>query len=165
MFSIVSNNTMLRKIRTIDIFKLDLGHSVLNKKSSTLEINDEFVKRYFIQKNRLIHKAGAIGSLVFYTDISIKEDILVIFYNNKEYNVEYKDDGTPFKSYLSGLLKKIEEHEIQYAKELERLKEQESSIWVADDEKNSGKSYFVDQRLSKEEYLKEFRRKKQEQNL
>jgi hypothetical protein len=163
MFSIVSNNDMLRKIRTIDIFKLDLGKSVLNKKNSTLEIHDEFVKRYFIQKNRLIHKAGAIGSLIFYTDISIKEDVLVIFYNNKEYNVEYIDDGSSFKTYLSGLLKKIEEHEIQYEKELEKLKIQEPTLWTADDEKNSGKSYFIDQRLNREEYLKEFRKKKQEQ--
>lgn len=162
MFSIVSNNSMLRKIRTIDIFKLDLGQSVLNKKNSTLEIHDEFVKRYYLQKNRLIHKVGNIGSLIFYTDIVIKEDILIIYYNNKEYNIEYKDDGTPFKSYLSSLLKKIEEHELQYAEEMEKLKQQENDKWVANDEKNSGKSYFVDQRLSKEEYLKEFKRKKQE---
>jgi hypothetical protein len=155
---------MLRKIRTIDIFKLDLGQSVLNKKNSTLEIHDEFVKRYYLQKNRLIHKVGNIGSLIFYSDIVIKEDILVIFYNNKEYNIEYKDDETSFKTYLSGLLKKIEEHELQYEKELEKLKSQEPTMWIADDEKNTGKSYFVDQRLSKEEYLKEFRRKKQTYN-
>jgi len=156
---------MLRKIRTIDTFKLDLGNSVLNKKNSTLEIHDEFVKRYYLQKNRLIHKIGSIGSLIFYTDIVIKDDILIIYYNNKEYNVEYKYDSIPFKSYLSGLLKKIEEHEIQYAEELEKLKHQESNRWTADDEKNSGKSYFVDQRLSREEYLKEFKKKKEEQNF
>jgi hypothetical protein len=156
---------MLRKIRTIDIFKLDLGQSVLNKKNSTVEIHDEFVNRYFIQKNRLIHKVGNIGSLIFYTDIVIREDILIIYYNDKEYNIEYKDDGTNFKTYLSGILKKIEEHEVQYAEELEKLKQKESNRWVADDEKNSGKSYMVNQRLSKEEYLKEFKRKKQEQNF
>jgi hypothetical protein len=162
MFKIVTNNNMLRRVRTIDIFKLDLGQSMLNKKTSTLEIKDEFVNRYYLQKNKLVHKSGYIGSLIFYTDISLKNDLLIIYYNDKEYSIEYQDDGTPFKTFLSNILKKIEEHEIQYANELAKMKEEEPTVWVANDEKNTGKSYYVNQRLNREDYLKELKRKKQE---
>lgn len=159
--NIVVHNNMLRIVRTIDIFTLDLGRSFLDRKKDEINIKNEFINFYNQEYQRLVHKTGYIGSIKFYTDVSLPTNKMMIFYNNKLYEIDYEDDGRSFKDYLSDTLKKIEEHNIEFNKKIERKKqEKENPTWIAEDEKNKNKEYMVNQRLERDKYAEELMKKK-----
>lgn len=158
--NIVSNNILLKKIRTIDTFSMDLGKSMVNKKEDKIQIKDSFVERYVNENNKFIHKFGYIGSIKFYSDISLPMNKLIIHVDEKVYDIDYEERGIPIKNYLSDIIKKIVEHAIEHDRELEEVEEQKSTLWVADDEKNRNKSYEVNQRLDKESYAQELLKKR-----
>ena len=158
-FNIVTNSLLQRQIMKIDIFKLNMGQSIMNRKTESVQIKDAFVSAYENTHNRLIHTYGNIGTITFYTDLRIPMDVLLIHADNKIFDIVYADGDLPMRQFLSEALELIENHLIQSEKEL-----QESNIvnttWVAGDDKNKGKVYNVDQRLSREEYLNQLKEMK-----
>ena len=86
-YNIVINNSLLNSIKTINIFKIDLGRSILNKKTFKREFNDDFVENYTEMNKRIIHKCGSIGSITFYVDTLVENNILLIYADNILYDV------------------------------------------------------------------------------
>jgi len=118
---VVASSMILRKFRQIKEYTLDMGISKTkevqkegNKGPSqiVIKIKDPFIKRYSIEKERFIVKAGYIGSLDFYMDNLMPPNNFSIYDEDREYNFEYKD--TPdVRSYLSDILDKILNEQIE----------------------------------------------------
>lgn len=150
-YNIVINNSLLNSIKTINIFKIDLGRSILNKKTFKREFNDDFVENYTEMNKRIIHKCGSIGSITFYVDTLVENNILLIYADNILYDVEY--DGSEMKSFISKIIKKIDEHNLVSHSVLPKSERKKVEMWIANDEKNKNKSYDIDQTLSHDDYL------------
>ncbi len=118
--NIVTNNTMLRFFKKINIFKIDLGFNLkgsVNMKAGkgpepTIKIRDEFIKKFqTMNGNKFIRKYGEIGSLKFYEDSSVLGMEFHVYDNDKIYEIEassedlLKDAGV----YLTEVLKMIED--------------------------------------------------------
>lgn len=158
-FNIICNNILFKKIKDIDIFQLDLGKSLINRKENKLDIQDTFVEQYYSTTNRFALKNGKIGSIGIYVDIQLPSNVLLVDGDSKIYEVEYEDTGKSMKSYLSELLKSIEDYKIAADKELERIKEK-NERWIANDSKNGNKSYEINQRLDRDSYADELLKKR-----
>lgn len=111
--NIVANSHMLRRFKTIDIFRLDLGNKRLY--DDGIKVSDTFIITYHRLHNRLIHKYGDIGSLRFYEDFFIKQDTFIIYKGNDVYEVEYstEDKQKPIKDFLSDIVYKINTKDFQ----------------------------------------------------
>jgi hypothetical protein len=105
---------------------MDLGTSIRRNQSvntdkykstapSSIDIKDEFIKKYLILTGKQICKSGTLGSLSFYEDLTLGHKELMIFKDDEmfEIQMEDKDLQENIKSYLGNLLKMLEEHEIQ----------------------------------------------------
>lgn len=155
MINIVSNSLILRKFSLIDIFKLDLGKNLLGGEHESIKIHDEFINLY--QKNgRIIHKFGSIGSLKFYLDPTLDNDIFIIYKESLTYEIDFQENDN-IKTYLSEILMKIDEHQKEQEEEIKKIESQPKTtgLWIAQDEKNRGRAYEINQTLDKEEYLLE----------
>jgi hypothetical protein len=118
---VVSSSLVMRKFRTIKEFKMDLGISKTNEVQKegnkgpgqiVIKIKDPFVKRYSLEKNTYIVKAGNIGTLIFYLDNTMGNDKFAIYDEDKEYSFNYKETGD-IRTFLSNLLDQILEEKIE----------------------------------------------------
>lgn len=160
MYTIVANMFFLKKIREIDQFKLDLGKS-LKKGDDDISYDDEFIYNYKLNFKRIINNFGKLGSIKVYEDVLLKNLEFVIFKNNCIYEIEYTlSDINDMRKYLSKILKSIDDEEIQKNYEIEMQKINSSNKWLANNGKNNGKSYEVNQNLSKDDYIKELQKRK-----
>ncbi|MFA5586920.1 MAG: hypothetical protein WDA02_10455 [Saccharofermentanales bacterium] len=161
--NIVSNNYFLRNLRNLDFFQLDLGKSRKIPGKDEFRKLDEFSIRYRNLYNKDILKFGKISDKIFfYEDITIPNNMFLIFKNDDIYEITYeKDDIKDLKNYLLNTLRKIDDYE---SSEEETKKQnlinidkqilERGEYWEAKDDKNRGKKYLIDQTLSKEEYRK-----------
>ena len=108
---------MLRKFKTIDLFKLNLGMNLKGAiplkpgEERPIKIKDEFIKKYQTITNRIITSYGSIGSLKFYEDTQLPLNEWCVYDKGLVYEIvvspkEYEMD---IKEYLSTQLKNIEE--------------------------------------------------------
>ena len=162
IFNIVTNSKLEKMIMKIDIFSLDLGKSMLNRKTQTIQIKDNFVEVYSNIHGRFIHKYGSIGDINFYSDLRIPLDEIHIYGDNKVFELQYDSNDLPIKQFISESLRRIETHIINSNNEIpaEMAVDESKKSWVAKDGKNDGKEYVVNQRLSREEYMKELMSRK-----
>jgi hypothetical protein len=161
--NIVSNNYFLRNLRNLDFFQLDLGKSRKIPGKDEFRKLDEFSIRYRNLYNKDILKFGKISDKIFfYEDITIPNNMFLIFKNDDIYEITYeKDDIKDLKNYLLSTLRKIDDYE---SSEEETKKQnlinidkqilERGEYWESKDDKNRGKKYLIDQTLSKEEYRK-----------
>lgn len=165
---IVANNKFLKKLRYLDFFTLDLGKTVklVNDENNRFRKLSEFEIKYTNLYKKRILQFGYIGNSVkFYEDLSIKEDKYLIFKNDNIYEISWvESEITDLKNYLLETLRKIdeaEEQDVEVDNEV-RIKEYAKSheMWVANDMKNGGKEYTIDQTLSKENYRNEMRKQR-----
>lgn len=164
--NIVSNSNFLRNLRNLDFFELDLGKSIKMPGKDEFRKLDDFVIRYQNLYETRISKFGKIGNrIIFYEDFTMNDNIYLIFNNDDIYEIEYSiDDIKDLKNYILETLRRIDEID-NYEKTATKKNEksideivQNNDYWIAEDEKNSGKTYLIDQRLSKEDYRKEMER-------
>lgn len=113
---VVANNFMLRKFKTIQIFKLDLGFNLTGAQSSkqsgqfTIKIKDEFVKKYQTLTNRYINKFGEIGTLKFYEDTTLGNSDIHIYNKEQIYEILVTNEDLikdPY-DYLTEIIMEIE---------------------------------------------------------
>lgn len=118
---VVAPSLIMRKFRNIKEFKMDLGISKTDEVQKegnkgpgqvVIKIRDPFIKRYYVEKQNYIVKSGNIGSLYFYTDNGLPNNIFSIYDENKEYRFEYQETGD-VRSYLSNILDQILEEKIE----------------------------------------------------
>jgi len=142
---IVANGRVLNKIKVLDIFKLNLGRSMIDVKTGEISIKDSFIYKYFQMYGKQILKYGDIGKLSIYQDFTLDERKYVIFNGEKIYNIIYDEEEEKLS---------IDEHLSNIIKEIEDVEE----IHTDDDEKDIKK--YPDMSLSKEQYLQEMLKKR-----
>jgi hypothetical protein len=153
-FNIVIQDTLLYKVKQIKYFTPDLGKSILNKKTLDIEFKNDFIEQYAVTNNRLIYKCGNIGTIDFYTDIKLQQNVLLISVDDIMYNIEY-DGKSNMGVFLANIIQKIEEHTLSLTgQQLEQVEHKTDDSWVANDDKNKNKKYEINQTLDKDDYLK-----------
>jgi len=138
-FSIISNMNLNKKFSTIQEYKTDMGLSVFvdsrkNGKdydSNGFIIKDENIKTYYNAIGRYINRYGRIGTLLFYVDNSLKNDIFIVN-NNILYKIEY-DNNSNIRNYLSNILEKVINNEIKPYKKIEFKKEKNLKYMTTDE--------------------------------
>jgi len=160
--NIVANSYFLRNLRDLPFFTLDLGKSrkMVNDDQGRFRKLSEFQVKYKSLYGTQLLDFGSIGGKVkFYEDVTIKEKRFVIFKGDDIYEIEWTEDEIEnIENYLLDTLRKVDEYDIEETevemhnyKKIEEYAE-ENDVWVAKDEKNSGKKYLVDQTLDREAY-------------
>lgn len=104
-------------------FKIYLGHNVSVRDSKTdqtkFEINDKdtFIKYYFDKFKVLILSEGSIGSINFFTDYYITDEIIAVHYKDKEFIIKYEADKLKagVDDYIGSIIKDIQ---LEYSSEL-----------------------------------------------
>jgi len=160
---IVGSSYFLRNLRNLDFFTLDLGKSKTEPKTKELRKIDEFIIKYRNLYNKDLLKFGKIGDTVtFYQDLQLGNNNYIIFNNEDIYEITFEDDEIlNMENYILDTLRKIDETENEEKEMMEKndkmIKEfTKENGWTAPktDNKNAGKSYLINQTLSKEEYRK-----------
>lgn len=143
---VISNGTLLNRIKTLDIFQLDLGNAMLDQKSNEIDIKDTFIFKYFSLTGRQILNYGKIGKLGIYQDFKLSDDEYFIFNNEKLYTVIYDDSERKLnvEEHLTNIIMEIEENEGI----------DESDVIVEQKGKNP------DIRLPKDQYIQEMIKKR-----
>lgn len=172
--NIVGGNEFLRNLRNLEYFKMDLGQTRRDTKTGNFKKLTDFELKYNeIFKESTLLKYGNIGRAIFYEDISIKENKYYIFNNKNEiFEIRYNEDNLlDFENYILSSMRKIEEAEKEEDKKVDNVNEnikndilEDENSWESDDIKNGKKRYLVNQKLSKEEYRKQFIQRKRNKN-
>lgn len=169
--NIVANTYFLSKLRNLSFFTLDLGKTrkLMNDDRNRFRKLDEFQIRYNTLYNRSLMNFGNIANkVIFYEDVNLTGKNLIIFKDTDIYEIEWNDSEIEnIESYILETLRKvddadkgeIEQEEANYQKIEEYSAD--NDVWVAPDSdlKNSGKSYMVNQTLSRKEYREEMIKK------
>lgn len=162
--NIVANSYFLRNLRNLPFFTLNLGKSkkLVNDENNRFRKLDEFqVKHNNLYGSKLMDFGNIGGKVKFYEDVNLKGKKFLIFRYDDIYEIEWTDkEIEDIESYLLETLRKVDEseeteletEEYNYKKIEEYATE--NDVWVAKDEKNSGRKYIVDQTLDKESYRK-----------
>ena len=159
--NIVGSTYFLRNLRNLDFFTLDFGKVKKDDKTQTFRKIDEFIVKYRTLFNKQIVKFGKIGEQVsFYEDLSMANNEFIIFKNEDIYEITYDPNQIKdMESYIIETLRKVDEAERDEKEITEHNQQRSKEIigdegWVCKDDKNYGKTYTIDQTLSKEEYRK-----------
>jgi len=160
--NIVGSSFFLRNLRNLDFFTLDFGKAKKDAKTQEFRKVDEFIVKYRTLYNRQLIKFGKIGNqITFYEDLAMGNNEYAIFKGDDIYEITFEQSQIEdMKNYILDTLRKIDEaeHEEQEMAQHnnEKIREEvgESGGWVAKDDKNYGKTYTIDQTLSKEDYRK-----------
>lgn len=172
--NIVSNSFFLRNLRNLEFFKLNLGKTkklMGNKEGSeSYRKLTEFEIKYGNLYGKNLMMFGNIGKATFYEDVLMENHKFLVFKDEDIYEIEWTEiDIIDMGNYILETLRKIDE--------LDKIDEDQENfdkhrneylnndnVWIAKDEKNSGKKYTINQTLTKEEYraelLKKFENKK-----
>ena len=169
--NIVANEYFLRNLRNLDYFKMNLGKSrkLMNNKDNEERFRklSEFEIKYNNIYNRSIMMFGNIGKITFYEDSKTDRYKYLIFKENDIFQIDWTtEEISDFSNYILDVLRRadqMDEEEYDDNGEVKPSPQETNERWVADDEKNKGKTYKVNQKLSKEEYreqlLKQFEQK------
>lgn len=159
--NIVGSTYFLRNLRNLDFFTLDFGKAKKDPKTQTFRKVDEFIVKYRNLYNRQIVKFGKIGDkIIFYEDLVMGHNEYVIFKGDDIYEITYEQSQIEdMENYILDTLRKIDEAETEEQGMIEHNQKMVKEVagddvWIAKDDKNYGKSYTIDQTLSKEEYRK-----------
>ena len=113
---IVANSMILKRFKSIDIFKIDLGSNFRGPVSDKpdpeikFKIKDEFIKKYQTVNGKLIHKYGDIGSLKFYEDLTLSGNEIHVYKDESIYEIEMTNDDYKRepKEYLGSIIQAID---------------------------------------------------------
>lgn len=161
LMNIVGSTYFLRNLRNLDFFTLDFGKAKKDDKSQTFRKVDEFIVKYRGLLNKQIVKFGKIGDrITFYEDLSMANNEFVIFKGDDIYEITFNpSEIEDMQNYILDTLRKVDEAEGEEKKMSEHNEQMVRETtgdegWVAKDDKNYGRTYTIDQTLSKEEYRK-----------
>jgi hypothetical protein len=165
MLIIVSNINLLKKLREINGFKLNLGKALKPQDNEEINYSDEFIYNYKVNFKRILNIFGELGRIKLYEDVLLKSNEFVIFKNNVVYEFTFSNEEIiNVRKYLSNILEKIDKTEIEANEQIKMEKQQKSNRWSSNNGKNLGKTYEVNQSLSKDDYLQELLKKKKAVN-
>jgi hypothetical protein len=157
--NIVGSTYFLRNLRNLDFFTLDFGKAKRDAKSNTFRKVDEFIVKYRTLYNRQLVKFGKIGDkITFYEDLAMDNNEYAIFKDDDIYEITFQPEQVvDMENYILETLRKIDEAESEEKEMTEHNEQMVRAVvgeqgWVAKDDKNYGKTYTVDQTLSREKY-------------
>ena len=164
--NIVGSSYFLRNLRNLAFFTLDFGKAKKDPKTQTFRKVDDFIVRYRTLYSRQIMKFGKIGEqITFYEDLAMENNEYAIFKGDDIYEITFQQDQIQdMENYILETLRKIDEaehDEQEMAQHNEKMVREVGGddVWIARDDKNYGKSYTIDQTLSREEYRKALKEK------
>jgi len=113
---VITGINLSRKFKRISEYKMDLGLAVKiddsGKKGNygqgggvVWKIKDNVIKKYYENYGRYLNRTGKIGTLLFYTDNSIKNNDIHIIYDNEVYYSQYQNGD--IRSFLSELISNV----------------------------------------------------------
>jgi len=112
---IVTNNTLLKYFKKINIFKVDLGFNLkgpAGRKTmgDSIKIKDVFVKKYTTLTGNYIAKYGEIGTLKFYEDSLIPDGEFHVYDKEQIFEIEMKPEDHKKEPgvYLTEILQMLE---------------------------------------------------------
>lgn len=157
--NIVGNSYFLRNLRNLDFFTLDFGKAKKDPRTETFRKVDEFIVKYRTLYNRQIVKFGKIGDqITFYEDLAMEHNEYAIFNNDDIYEITFRpEEILNMEDYILETLRKIDdaqqEEQSIHQHNTDMVKETVGDGgWRATDDKNYGKTYTIDQTLSREQY-------------
>lgn len=116
MYNFVGKKQIIDSIKTgSKYFKVNLGHSLSisenGQRKFRVNEKDKFTKFYYDKYKIALLSEGNIGELCFFSDYYIEEDIIVVFFGDRDFVFVHepktmRDMGTD--SYLGSLIKEIE---------------------------------------------------------
>lgn len=164
--NIVGSSYFLRNLRNLDFFTLDFGKSKKDNKTDKFRKIDEFIVKYRSMYNRQIMKFGKISDKIcFYEDLAMEDNEYVIFKGDDIYEITFDNNEIKnMEQYILNTLRKIEESEEKEVNIEEHNQKMVkdyagNDVWEANDDKNFGKKYVIDQTLSREDYRKQIKEK------
>lgn len=122
MYNFVAKKSIIDSFKGSKFFKVNLGHSLSVSKDGQrkFRINDKdkFTKFYHDKYRIALLSEGNIGQLNFFSDYYIDEEIIVVFFDDKDFvfihePITMRNKGVDV--YLGSLIKEIE---TKYEKEL-----------------------------------------------
>ena len=115
MLKFISNKSIISQFKASKLFKTDLGRSFLNTGKGGLKADlsrqEEFVQFYHGKTNGVkLHKEGSIGQIEFYTDYTIRDQVIV-YYDQYDFTFVHnqktmRDKG--IEKYLGSIIKEVE---------------------------------------------------------
>lgn len=170
--NIVANEYFLRNLRNLPYFNMNLGKSrkMMNQKEGgeTFRKLSEFEIKYNNIYNRSLLMFGNIGKITFYEDVHTDRYKYLIFKDNDIFQIDWKpEDLEDLSNYILDVLRRADqmsEEEYDDNGEVKNKQVDTDERWVANDEKNKGKTYAVNQKLTKEQYRAELLKKFENKN-
>ncbi len=128
MFNFVASQRTISKIKQGSKYftsYLGMAFTTEDKDGRKFRINDKekFAKDYFDRTGRMSYSQGKIGSINFFVDHYITDNLVLCYYNNEEVAFEFLDQVAKEKgidAYLGSMIKKVESI---YAEEITDKKE------------------------------------------
>ena len=160
MLIIAANTFFLKRLKDISGFKINLGKA-LKTSDDSINYTDDFIYNYKLNFKRIVDVYGELGKIKLYCDNLLMNNEYVIFKNDVVYEFVYElDEIKDIRKYLSSTLEKIDNAEIEANLQFQQEKVEKNNKWFSTNNKNVGKSFEVNQNLSKEDYARELAKKK-----
>ena len=155
---VVANSLMLRRFRSIDIFKVNLGMKMFY--DDGIKLSDVFIIQYWKLFNKTIYRYGDIGDIKFYEDFSMTPDTFTVYKEKDVYEVIYSDDDKkkPIKVFLTEIVTKIA------SKDYQTTQNTMEGMEIFDEAKikeMEGGIARPSMKLSKEEYIRQMVERRQ----
>lgn len=83
--NIVANHPTIILFRRLEKFQLDLGRSVIDRQSKTINVEDKFLAFQMYEHNRMVNKMGKLGKVNFYYDNKLPNYRLEIYFDTKKH--------------------------------------------------------------------------------
>ncbi len=128
MFNFVASQRTITKIKQGSKYftpYLGMAFTTEDKDGRKFRINDKekFAKGYFDRTGRMAYSQGKIGSINFFVDHYITDNLVLCYYNDEEVSFEFLESSVREKgvdAYLGSIIKKVESI---YAEEVTEKKE------------------------------------------
>lgn len=123
MYSFVSSHMISQEFKKSNLYKVNLGRALSVKKDErrVFRINNEdtFIKFYLDKYRSVIYSEGSIGKVNFFTDHHINGDIIMVFYNERDFIFSHNPILLKSKGINGYIGSFIEEIETNYMEEIE----------------------------------------------
>jgi len=117
MYNFVTNTRVTPFVKGSKYFKLNLGKALTFNAGSDRRVNineqEPFIKHYAEKYGVALQSEGSIGSINFYTNFYIDNDVICVYFKDQEFtfdfNPNFKADKGSIDSYLGSIIKQVEE--------------------------------------------------------
>lgn len=105
--NIVANHPTIILFRRLEKFQLDLGRSVIDRQTKSVNVEDKFLAFQMYEHNRMVNKMGKLGKVCFYYDNRLPNNRLEIYFDTIKNEKEL--DTTDIEHWLKTNLLEIEQ--------------------------------------------------------